>query len=203
MGDKYHDRGELLVASRSNGVRIDPSLVGEKAFKHPSVLEWWNWLKTSYMPKHSLALITPCSRVKPYTKSPTSRKIRAMLRRLGLWSENEGKPVGLEWLYFSDLLALVPYSKAEEYPACCYDVPPDLVLSKPQLLKYIVEPTCTVITRFRRIITFLPRKHIVIWEKTIKPCKKHVVEIRVKYTIFSMKELEQTIVKEVAAQIAH
>jgi hypothetical protein len=112
---------------------VDPDLVGEKAFDHPAVKSWRRWLLEDYTPNASWSIVTPCSNVKPYTVSPVSRKIRAILRRNGLWDFSKNVPKGVTWLYFSDLLIFVPYEKAEEYPACCYEVPPDLVISKPKL----------------------------------------------------------------------
>jgi predicted RNA-binding protein len=126
---------------------LDPGLVGEKAFEHPAVAEYWRWLTEEYTPPSSTALVTPCSNVKPYTRSPASRKTRGLLRRLGLWDEEAGKPAGIEWLYFSDLLLLVPYSKAEDYPACCYEVPPDVVLASRELSSLVVEKLANAVER--------------------------------------------------------
>lgn len=166
---------------------LDNGLQGLRAFDHPSVKNWWHWLLEEYRPRYPVALVTPCSNVKPYTRSPTSRKIRGILRRLGLWSDESDEPRGLEWLYFSDLLVLVPYQRVEEYPACCYEVPPDLVLSTPWARQLVVD----LLRRFmesghgpRKLLVFLPRKHLTIWDEAKRGASRWPVEMRAKYTIF-------------------
>ena len=37
---------------------VDPDLVGERAFSHPRVREWWSWLLEGYTPRASVALVT-------------------------------------------------------------------------------------------------------------------------------------------------
>ena len=185
--------GRLLPKHHSN---LDPTLVGVKAFEHPAVKNYWKWLLEEYRPRHSVALVTPCSNVKPYTKSPTSRKIRGMLRHLGLWSSNE--PRGIEWLYFSDLLILVPYQMVEDYPACCYEVPPDLVLGDKDLVKLVAGLLAKAMERLvdrglERVIVFLSRKHLRLWDDARIKAASWPLETRVKYTLFSTKELAKAI----------
>ena len=173
---------------------LDPGLVGEKAFEHPAVREWWRWLLEDYVPAYSVALVTPCSSVKPYTRSPTSRKIRGGLRRLGLWDTARDRPRGLVWLYFSDLLVFVPYERAEEYPACCYEVPPDLVLGDGGLADLVAsklaEAAAALTGRgLRRVVVFLPRKHLRLWAEARRRAAEWPEEVYVKYTLFSTREL--------------
>ncbi len=179
-------------------VDVDPGLVGEKAFTHPATRQWWRWLLEDYEPAYPVALVTPCSSVKPYTRSPTSRKIRGGLRRLGLWDGGEDRPRGLVWLYFSDLLILVPYERAEEYPPCCYEVPPDLVLGNPELAERVsallAEAVEGLVDRgLEKAILFLPRKHKRLWDKAVGKANKWPEEIVVRYTLFSTRELLEAI----------
>ena len=175
---------------------LDPGLVGVKAFEHPAVKGYWRWLLEEYRPRHGIALVTPCSNVKPYTRSPTSRKIRGMFQRLGLWGD--GGPLGVEWLYFSDLLILVPYSMAESYPACCYEVPPDLVLGDENLLELVVGLLAKAVEKLvekglERVIVFLPRKHLRLWDAARARASSWPFEVRVKYTLFSTRELAKAV----------
>ncbi len=179
-------------------VKLDPSLKGVKAFNHPAVKAWWDWLLEDYKPPFTLALITPCSNVKPYTKSPTSRKIRGVLKRLGLWDTETDKPKGIEWLYFSDLLILVPYTRAEEYPACCYEVPPDLVLKNGELkdkVTTLLSAIMSVLVRkgMKRVVVYLPRKHLKLWNDALRHASLWPDEIRVKYSLFKVSHLEEAI----------
>lgn len=180
-------------------IELDPDLKGAKAFDHPAVKEWWDWLFKDYKPSYSLALITPCSNVKPYTRSPTSRKIRGVFKRLGLWDIGADKPRGIEWLYFSDLLILVPYKHAEKYPACCYEVPPDLVLRDRELKEKVVallsNAMITLVRKgLERVVVYLPRKHLKLWSEASKQAGLWPNEIRVKYSLFKVNHLEEAIV---------
>ncbi len=194
-------RGDRYVVRKEDGrwpprhlKGVDPALVGAKAFEHPAVREWWRWLLEEYRPRHSIALITPCSSVKPYTQSPTSRKIRGLLRRLGLWDGGSDRPAGIEWLYFSDLLLLVPYERAGEYPACCYEVPPDVVLGRPLLLNLVSALLATVVEDLvdrglEHVIVFLPRKHQRLWNEARKRATRWPSETVTRYTIFGFDGL--------------
>ena len=189
-------RGGALLPRHYRG--LDPGLVGEAAFNHHAVAEWWRWLREDYTPTSSVALITPCSNVKPYTRSPTTRKIRGLLRRLGLWDAERDKPRGLEWLYFSDLLILVPYERAEEYPACCYDVPPDLVLADKGLAEKVATLLAGVMEELagrglERLVVYLPRKHLKLWDAARERASRWPGEERVKYSLFSTKPLGEAV----------
>ncbi|GEM_PF-5329064 len=179
---------------------IDPELVGVKAYNSGVVREWWQWIRSSYKPRSGFFLVTPCSNVKPYTMSPTSRKIKKMLERLGLWNTEAPK---VEWVYFSDLLILVPYYRAEEYPACCYDVPPQLVASRRDIIEKIVSETRLVIEALvdrglEQVVVFLPKIHLSIWEEARESAIKWPSQVIVRYTFFSIRDLE-VVVKKLAS----
>jgi len=177
---------------------LDPGLVGPRAFDHPAVGEWWRWLREDYEPAYPVALVTPCSNVKPYTRSPTSRKIRGLLRRMNLWDVDSDRPRGLVWLYLSDLLLLVPYERAGEYPACCYELHPDTVLGDEKLLEKVTtllaEAMEGLVDRgLAQVVTFLPRKHLQLWNKAREKATKWPREAAVKYTLFSLRGLAEAL----------
>ena len=176
---------------------VDPELVGLRAFEHPAVLEWHRWVAEEYEPGSDVLLVTPCSNVKPYTRSPTSAKVRGVLRRLGLWDAATGRPRRLDWVYLSDLLALVPYERAEEYPACCYELHPDDLLSSPRHLATIASVVARALERLAErldaVVLFLPSKHLMVWEEAEKRASRKPRVVRVKYSIFSVKGLEETL----------
>ena len=190
--------GGRFPARFHNGV--DPSLVGPKAIHHPAVAEWHRWLLRDYKPEYTVMLVTPCSNVKPYTRSPTSRKVRGLLRRLGLWDGARDRPRLVEWVYLSDLLALVPYYRAEEYPACCYELHPDDALRVSAVFTTVTRVISETIARLTEtgwlydVVLFLPRKHLVLWDYAMNMAlsggRKWPREKRVPYTIFSTRELE-------------
>lgn len=197
-GERYRivKKNGAWPAKHHNG--LDPRLVGPRAFEHPAVKEWWMWLLREYRPRASVALVTPCSSVKPYTRSPTSRKIRGLLRRLGLWSAEESRPEGIEWLYFSDLLLLVPYERAEAYPACCYELAPEEVLMRPLIAYNVARVLSTVVERLmghglERLIVFLPRKHLQLWNEAKKRAAKWPEETIVMFSIFGLGGLREAL----------
>ncbi|AEM38232.1 hypothetical protein Pyrfu_0360 [Pyrolobus fumarii 1A] len=173
---------------------IDPQLTGIRALEHRAVREWHHWLADRWLPEWPVLLITPCSNVKPYTRSPTSRKIAAVLRRLGLW--RGGAPFGVEWLYLSDLLVLVPYVRAGEYPACCYELHPEELLKDRERYELIVGLLSDLIARKlwpHTVILFLPRRHLELWSEAYSRARLKPRVVRVAYTIFSVRGLEEAV----------
>ncbi len=173
---------------------VDPGLVGLRAFGHPAVREYHRWLLGEWEPRSTTLLLTPCSNVKPYTLSPTSRKVRGLLRRLGLWDGD--RPRGIDWVFLSDLLVLVPYHRAEEYPACCYELHPDELLASPRHYNTVVEILSRLIEgklADRQVILYLPRKHLRIWEDARRRATRQPEEHRVRYSIFGVSGLREVI----------
>ncbi len=168
--------------------------MGARAYSHPAVRSWWEWLLTEYKPRYPVALVTPCSNVKPYTRSPTSRKIRGLLRRLGAWDGEAGRPERLEWLYLSDLLVLVPYERAEAYPACCYEVPPEVAVEAGMVGK-VAEVLAAFMERgfVREAVVFLPRSHMALWLEARGRARRWPREHIVPYTIYRLDRLARAL----------
>ena len=173
----------------------DPGLGGLRAFEHPAVREWHRWLLEEWEPGSRYMLVTPCSNVKPYTRSPAARKVVGVLRRLGLWS-GDG-PDRVEWVFLSDLLLFVPYRRVEEYPACCYELHPADLLSSRRHYEMVVDLLARIVERVAplldAVVVFLPRMHLGIWRDARERARSWPREVVVKYTIFSMRELEEAL----------
>ena len=175
---KKHDRNKYTVP-KINGMwpikgTIDPSLKDINAWNHPASLAWRKWISDMLIIEHPLVLLTPCSNNKPYPKSPMSRKIRGVLKRLNLWNPSgnglAGSPYNLAWLYVSDLLGLVPYERSHEYPACCYEFPPSILSKNNVLLEEIRNILQGFFSRNKKIeivISFLPRLYRYIVEPVL------------------------------------
>ncbi|WP_167827774.1 hypothetical protein [Pyrolobus fumarii] len=196
-------RGRLAIPKDERGrfparhvSGVDPGLVGVRALDHPSVRAWHRWLLEVYEPRFRVALVTPCSNVKPYPLSPTSRKVAGLLRRLGLW--NGFAPQGVEWLYLSDLLVFVPYWRAWDYPACCYELHPEEVLGDRRAFERVVGLLAAVVEvlvgrGLERVVLFLPRRHLRIWEEARSLASVWPLEVRVGYTLFSLRPLGEAL----------
>ncbi len=172
---------------------IAPGLRGLEALDHPIVKYWHTWILRDYTPRHSIVLLTPCSNVKPYPRSPQSSKIRGVLRRLGLWDPAGpgcgGAPRGLEWLYLSDLLMLVPYQAAHLYPACCYELSPREVLEDPTVRERVTGLLAGALDALagkgvRLIVAQLPRDHRLLLEEALGKASRPPRVEWVPYSLF-------------------
>ena len=194
--------GKRYTINKDNGrwrrrvLHIIPELIGERAFENSLVQGFWDYMIHRYRPQYDIALITPCSNVKPYPLSPMNLKIKGILRRLGLWDYKGKKPL-IEWLFLSDLLGFVPYTYSWIPPACCYDVPPDIVETKKTLyrkIKHILEEAWVRISPFyNKIIIYLPQKYYKFLPRRLDASKT----VFVKYHIFRTKILEESLVREI------
>ena len=172
---------------------IAPGLRGLEALEHPAVERWHRWLVEEYEPRHPLVLLTPCSNVKPYPRSPQSAKTRGVLQRLGLWDPEgpgcRGAPRGVEWLYLSDLLILVPYEAAHLYPACCYELSPREVLGDPAARGRVTGLLAKAIDALaergaRVILAQLPRDHRILLEEALETASRPPRVEWVPYSLF-------------------
>jgi predicted RNA-binding protein len=170
---------------------IDPALRGEAAWSHPAAVEWRRWVSLAWRPRGGLVLLTPCSNVKPYPRSPQSGKVRGVLRRLGLWDPGgpgyKGAPTGLDWVYLSDLLGLVPYERAHEYPPCCYEYPPSLLHSSPARLLELASTLAPALERAAGggavVVAYLPRGHRRLLEEALSRAR---MAPRVEWVAYSL-----------------
>lgn len=196
-------RGRKYTIPRSGGrwpARMPghPGIYGRDAWKHPDAIAWRRLAREELEPRHPVVLVTPCSNVKPYPRSPSSAKIRGVLRRLGLWDPEGpglyGAPRGVEWIYLSDLLGVVPYDKAHEYPACCYEFPPDLAMDG--MAGLVIPEIRGVLERYlsrgraRTVVLYLPRLYLRV---ALPVVERSGVDVRVvRYHIFwGHRELEK------------
>lgn len=184
---------------------VDPGLRGLGALDHPAVARWHRWLLEEYRPRARVALLTPCSNVKPYPRSPQSGKVRGVLRRLGLWDSRgpgcHGAPRGVEWLYLSDLLVLVPYERAHLYPACCYELSPDEVLASPTARMRVARLLAGALERLSEggvevIVAYLPGKHRVLLEEALTSASRVPRVEWVPYSLFhGHRSLEEALTR--------
>ncbi len=184
-------------------VRGDPApgLSGPQAFWHRDAVDYRARVP-ELMGERSGAplLLTPCSNVKPYPRSPQSAKIRGVLRRLGFWDPSGpgmyGSPSGLGWIYLSDLLGLVPYEVAHEYPACCYNYPPDLLEADRRAWEELISTIAAGLSSAEPevIIAYLPRRYLLILGEAIESAGVNLRLETVPYHLFhGHKRLEEVL----------
>ncbi len=173
-------------------LHLVPDLIGIRAFESSMVIWFWDYMIYRYKPLYDTVLITPCSNVKPYPLSPMNRKIIGILRRNKLWDEEKNRPL-IEWLFLSDLLGFVPYTHTWIPPACCYDVPPDIVEDNEKLhktVRNVVEKTWQRIhPYYRKAIIYLPKRY----HKLLPKDYGNPTKIMVKYNLFSTREIERVL----------
>ncbi len=173
-------------------LHLVPSLIGASAFENSMVAWFWDYMVYRYKPLYDIVLITPCSNVKPYPLSPMNRKIIGILRRHKLWDEERRRPL-IEWLFLSDLLGFVPYTHTWIPPACCYDVPPDIVENNTKLykiVKNVIDKTWLRIhTYYDKAIIYLPKRY----HKLLPKDHGNPTKIIVKYDLFSTGNLREAL----------
>ena len=177
---------------------LDPALKGHGAIAHPAVIDWHYWVLEKYSPSEKIILITPCGKIKPYPKNPQSARLRKVLKRLGLWNYRGtgymGSPKGIEWIYLSDLLLIVPYERAMEYPACCYELSPEELMINESLHAKIINLLSKAFRKLREhiLVAYLPSKHRHLLNEALNNI--HLDIHWVKYNLFyGHRRLEETL----------
>ncbi len=123
-------------------------------FDHPHVRLWHRFLVEYFEPEPKpLAMILPCTQVKPYRLSPTHRIAEARLRKLGI-----AEKVGI--YIVSEPMVLVPRELDIYYPFANYDYPPDQ-LSEPYRARFveILSAVIPKLARHRHVVAVLPQHH--------------------------------------------
>ncbi len=171
---------------RRQFIHLSPELLGIFAFHNSLVKQHWNFMMYTWKPEYSILLVSPCSNVKPYPRSPMNQKIRKVLMKHYLWDISRNKPL-IDWVFISDLLGPVPYVMSFIPPACCYEFPPSLLESihkaKEQLSSVISTWWNRVKGYYALKIIYLPQKYYGFSSKILsKPYNDNVY--KVKYGIF-------------------
>ncbi len=182
---------------------IDPSLRGSRAWESNVSAEWRWWAREELKARWEIVILTPCSNVKPYPRSPQSAKIRGVLKRLGLWNLEgagyRGEPFKVDWIYLSDLLGLVPYTRALDYPACCYEFPPQSLDGNSE---FVIREIRGVLEGFLSrnhgnievVIAYLPRFYRSLAKPVLERFKHNIRVIWVNFHLFyGHRRLEQTL----------
>ncbi len=126
-------------------------------FDHPHVRLWHRFLIERFEPEPKpLALILPCTGVKPYRLSPTHCIAAARLRNLGIAED-------VSVYIMSEPMILVPQELDIYYPFANYDYPPrELGTRERELFIELLSHVLTKLRRHRFIVATLPRHHASI-----------------------------------------
>ncbi|ABU82092.1 Queuine tRNA-ribosyltransferase contain PUA domain-like protein [Ignicoccus hospitalis KIN4/I] len=135
-------------------------LEGDWLFLHPTVKDYHEFLFSYLLDKMGpgeVALITPCSKVKPYRDSFMYKKIESIINKYGndVWR-----------FVMSEPLVIVPRFFDVYFPSAHYDYPPERVAPEevPIYVDLVRKALEVIATRFERIVYTLPRKHKRIFE---------------------------------------
>ena len=144
---------EKLMSVPPGTIILRSSVDGE-LFRHPHVVLWHKFLLEHFTPEPKpLALILPCTSIKPYRLSPTHRIADSRLARLGL--ENT-----VSVYVISEPMVLVPRELDIYYPFANYDYPPKHL--DPESREIFVEILSKVLRKLRvhrAIVAVLPQHH--------------------------------------------
>ena len=155
------------------GVIILRSSVDGDLFKHPHVALWHRFLLEYFTPEPKpLALILPCTGVKPYRLSPTHRIADSRIARLGLESV-------VSIYVISEPMVLVPRELDIYYPFANYDYPPNhLSLESRRIFVDILSRVIRKLRIHRAIVAVLPQHHrSILLEALERAGEKMAIEI--------------------------
>ncbi len=139
-------------------------LEGDWLFLHPTVKDYYEYLFSYLLDRMGpgeVALITPCSKVKPYRDSFMYKKIESIINKYGrdVWR-----------FVMSEPLVIVPRYFDVYFPAAHYDYPPEKVMPDevPIYVDLLRKALEVLSVKFERIVYTLPRKHKKIFEMAME-----------------------------------
>ncbi|MBW9140853.1 MAG: DUF5591 domain-containing protein [Candidatus Aramenus sp.] len=145
-----------LPPTREPVVKVD----GVDLFRHPVVKAWHDYFLKEWRSDKDVALLLPCTSVKPYSRSATHRLAYALLKKYGL----EGR---VQVYSVSEPMLLVPKELEECYPFNSYDYPPARMTEaeKEEFSELLVPFLRKVSSQHRSLVAVLPRHHYKVVEK--------------------------------------
>ena len=130
-------------------------LRGKEIWGHPHVELYQEWVLHHWKPEPKpVALLLPCTPVKPYSRSAIRKIVYANLRRLGIDDY-------VAVITVSDPMLLVPREIEDLYPVANYEHPAEL-LEIPWIYRRFVELLSRALPKLRvypRIAAFLSSRH--------------------------------------------
>ncbi len=156
----------------------------------------WEYMAWNWKPSSNVLLLSPCSNVKPYPKSPMNSKIKSVLQSLDLWDKYLDKPL-IDWVFISDLLGPVPYNYTWIPPACCYEAPPN-ILDEYSDLKNIVEHVIStwwnrVKGYYKHVLVYLPKKYHQITKTIIQHHGNPTIYMLTYHIFYGQRTIEKTL----------
>ncbi|MFP3346952.1 MAG: DUF5591 domain-containing protein [Sulfolobaceae archaeon] len=131
---------------------------GIDPFKHPSVIEWHNYLFTEWRSKKRVALLLPCTEKKPYHNSPTHIIAESIVKdKVQLYSVSEP-------------MLLVPREFEDCYPFSDYDYPPSKMTreEREEFVRLLTTALKVLESYHQHIIAVLPKHHFSVLSEASK-----------------------------------
>lgn len=141
------------------------------SFFAKDVKEYHNFIINDWEPPQSpISLFLPCSNNKPISSSFMQKKIRSIVRNMGLDED-------VSIFIVSEPLGIIPQSFELFYPAAHYDFPPEKVQHGKNYEKYrdiVKEGIKKITAKSERYIYSLPKTHKEVFEDSLSslPSKK-------------------------------
>jgi len=162
-------------------------LVGDWLFLHPTVKDYYEYLFSYLLDRMGpgeVALITPCSKVKPYRDSFMYKKIESIINKYGndVWR-----------FVMSEPLVIVPRFFDVYFPSAHYDYPPEKVMPEevPIYVDLLRKALEVIGMKFERIVYTLPRKHKKIFEMAMEQVRLDAVYTP--YNVYYFPSLKEAI----------
>ncbi|WP_338603971.1 DUF5591 domain-containing protein [Sulfolobus tengchongensis] len=167
---------------------------GIDPFKHPVVKKWHRFFIEYWKSNKEIALLLPCTVVKPYSLSPTHKIAYSNLKKYNLEDKVQVYSV-------SEPMLLVPRELENCYPFNSYDYPPSKMSSneKEEFIDLLSIALKHISAMHRRLIAVLPRHHYEITEKASK--KAGVLIEMHGYGRLSFKTIS-SIIKDISMEVS-
>lgn len=135
---------------------------GLDLFKHPMVEKWHQFFLSNYKSNRPLALLLPCTSIKPYNRSATHRLAYSIIKKAGVEDFIQVYSV-------SEPMLLVPREFEDCYPFNSYEYSPKVMSKeeKEEFIDLLRQPLHKIIETHNVIVGVLPKHHYSIVSRSL------------------------------------
>ncbi len=164
---------------------------GEDLFINPTVRRWHEFFVQSYESTKPLALLLPCTSMKPYSRSATHRLAYSIIKRKNLDEYVQIYSV-------SEPMLLVPREVEECYPFNSYEYSPKVMTAqeKDEFVDLLRKPLAKIANQHKIIAGVLPAHHYSIVDRASR--KEGVKLYLTRYGKLAFRSINESIENLVA-----
>ncbi len=154
-------------------------------FNHPVVKKWHEYFMEFWNSDKGLAIILPCTSIKPYSKSATHKLAYSIIKKLDL---------DVQVYSVSEPMLLVPRELEECYPFNSYDYPPSKMTKeeKEEFVELLIDPLTKISKLHRRIVGILPKHHYNVVKRASELADINNIELH-EYGRLAFKKISEVL----------